>query len=148
MAHSNKAPKQWVLQSGATVTQYEAWKNNLLYTLSLDPANTPFLQKDASWTQQSRNSPNRGFTDDGDDVDENVRKTAVQKVYTLDMMLGQIANYAPINRATITKKSTSLNFIWKALRLHLGFQANGARILELADMSLSPGDKVLAFIPL
>ena len=48
MAHSNKAPKQWVLQSGATVTQYEAWKNNLLYTLSLDPANTPFLQKDAS----------------------------------------------------------------------------------------------------
>ena len=74
-------------------------------------------------------------------MDVNIRKTAAQKVYTLEMMLGQIANYAPINRASITKNSTSLNYIWKALRLHLGFQTNGARILDLADMSLSPGER-------
>ena len=68
-------------------------------------------------------------------------------------MLGQIANYAPINRATIVKQSTSLKDVWKAIRLHLGFQSNGARVLDLAGMCLKPGERpedlyqrLLAFI--
>ena len=141
MAHSHRAPKQWVLQSDSSVTQYEAWKNNLLYTLSLDPVNIPFIAKDASWLKQSKNNAKRGFTDDGEGVAENKRRTADQKVYALDMMLGQIANYSPINRATIVKNSTSMNSIWKALRQHLGFQANGARMLDLADLCLNPGER-------
>ena len=30
---------------------------------------------------------------------------------------------------------------YRALRQHLGFQANGARVLDLADMSLKPGER-------
>ena len=56
-------------------------------------------------------------------------------------MLGQIANFSPINRSTIVKSSTSLGFVWKAIRQHLGLQASGARILELSDMSLKSGER-------
>ena len=126
MAHSHRAPKQWVLQSDASVTQYESWKNNLLYTLSLDPLNTPFLAKGATWLKQSRNNPKRGLTDDAAGVEN--RKTADQKVYALELMLGQIANFQPMNRATIVKNSTSMDSIWKALRQHLRIQSNGGTV--------------------
>ena len=56
-------------------------------------------------------------------------------------MLGQIANYAPINTSTIVKNSTSLNDVWKAIRQHYGFKANGAPVLDLADMTLQPGER-------
>ena len=70
------------------------------------------------------------------------------------MMLGQIANYAPIiNRNTITKHSTSLKSVWTAIRQHLGCQQSGARILDLADMTLEPNERpedlyqrILAFV--
>ena len=141
MASSYKAPKQWVLQSDASVTQFESWMNNIIFTLTLDPINTQFLKDNATWLKKTKANPNRGFTDDGEGIAEAKRLTAVQKVAALELMLGQIANYAPINRGTIVKNSTSLKSIWKALRQHLGFQANGARVLDLADMSLNPGQR-------
>ena len=141
MASSYKAPKQWVLQSDASVTQFESWKNNLLFTLSLDPINAQFLKDNATWLKKTKANPKRGLADDGDGVAEAKRLTADQKVAALELMLGQIANYAPINRGTIVKSSISLKSVWKALRQHLGFQANGARVLDLADMSLKPGER-------
>ena len=48
MASSLKAPKQWMLQSDADVTQFESWRNNLLFTLSLDDNYKPFLKSDAT----------------------------------------------------------------------------------------------------
>ena len=53
-----KAPKQWTLQSDATVTQYEAWRQNLMYTLSLDTSFTPYIKKDASWKKYTKADPN------------------------------------------------------------------------------------------
>jgi len=142
MASSYKAPKQWVLQSDASVTQFESWKNNIIFTLTLDPINTQFLKDNATWLKKTKANPKRGFEDDGEAIaDANKRLTAVQKVAALELMLGQIANYVPINRGTIVKNSTSLKSVWKALRQHLGFQANGARVLDLADMSLNPGER-------
>ena len=149
-----KAPKQWTLQSDATVTQYEAWRQNLMYTLSLDTSFTPYIKKDASWKKYRKADPNRDFVDDGAAVAEAIRKTAEQKVYALEMMLGQIANYAPIiNRNTITKHSTSLKSLWTVIRQHLGCQQSGARILDLADMTLEPNERpedlyqrILAFV--
>ena len=101
MANSYKAPKQWALQSDATVTQYEAWKNNLLFTLSLDTVNTNFLLDTTTWSKQTRANPNRGLAEDAETVEANRRMPAVQKANALQIMLGQIANYAPINRSTI-----------------------------------------------
>jgi hypothetical protein len=46
------------------------------------------------------------------------------------MLLGQIANYAPIiSRNTIVKNSVSIDSIWQAIRLHYGFQTSGAHFL-------------------
>ena len=127
MASSLKAPKQWMLQSDADVTQFESWRNNLLFTLSLDDNYKPFLKSDATWGKKTKANPKRGFTDT-----EN-GQTADQKVYLLELMLGQIANYSPINRSTITKNSTSLASVWSAIRQHLNIEANGARVLDLAN---------------
>ena len=153
MASSHRAPKQWSLASDASVTEYESWKNNLVYSLSLDPMSLPFLKSDVSWLKQSKANPKCGFVDDGEDIAAANRRTADQKVYALELMLGQIANFSPINRSTIVKSSTSLAYVWKAIRQHLGLQATGARVLELADMCLKPGERyedlyqrLLAFI--
>ena len=141
MAHSYKAPKQWPLPSDATVNQYEAWKNNLIFTLSLDSVNSHFLKDDTTWQKQKKSVVHRGFTDDPTTVEATKRLTAAQKASALTLMLGQIANYSPINRSTIIKDSTCLKDVWKAIRQHLGFQATGARTLDLADMSLKPGER-------
>ncbi len=136
MASSLKAPKQWMLQSDADVTHFESWKNNLLFTLSLDDNYKPYLKADATWLKKTKANPKRGFTDD-----VGGGKTADQKVYLLELMLGQIANYSPINRSTITKNSTSLTAVWNAIRQHLNIQSNGARVLDLANLALIPGER-------
>ena len=141
MANSYKAPKQWSLHSDADVSEYEKWKNNLLFTFSTEPLYATFLGSDVTWLKQTKARPKRGFTDDVEPIPEASRKTATQKVYALELMLGQIANYAPINRGTIVKSSTSLASVWKAIRQHLNIQATGARILDLASMSLNPGER-------
>ena len=141
MAKSYRAPDQWTLPSGATVNQYEAWKNNLLFTLSLDNVNAMFLKDGVTWGKDAKNNPHRGFTDDADTVEQSKRLTASQKATALNLMLGQIANYSPINRSTIVKNSTCLKDVWKAIRLHCGFQKNGAGVLDWADISLKPGER-------
>ena len=123
MASSYRAPKQWALASDATVNSYEAWKNNLIFTLSLDSINTQFLKDNATWGKLTKANPDRGFTGDDTTVEQSKRLTASQKASALNLMLGQIANYSPINRNTIVKNSTCLNDVWKAIRQHYGFQA-------------------------
>jgi hypothetical protein len=63
------------------------------------------------------------------------RRTAAQKVTHLEMMLGQIANYAPvISRNTIVRNSTSISGVWQAIRQHYGLQSTGSRFLDLANI--------------
>ncbi|KAI0228085.1 hypothetical protein LSAT2_021433, partial [Lamellibrachia satsuma] len=84
--------------------------------------------------------PNRGFTDD--DVIASGGRTALQQVYMLELMLGQIANYCPvISRNTIVKNSTSLSCIWQTIRLHYGFQSTGAHFLDFADIQLQADER-------
>ena len=67
------------------------------------------------------------------------RRTAAQKVTQLEMMLGQIANYAPIiSRSSIVKNSRSISGDWQTIRQHYGLQLTGSRFLDLANISLKP----------
>ena len=91
-----RAPKQWSLTTTETITSIEAWENNLKYILSLDHNFAPFLTAGATWLKKTNASPLRGFTDDDEDIPQIQRRTAAQKVTHLEMMLGQIANYAPL----------------------------------------------------
>nr|XP_022310274.1 uncharacterized protein LOC111115730 isoform X2 [Crassostrea virginica] len=76
---ANRAPKQWCLTKVETVNSYENWRQNLLYTLSLDPNFLPYLEEGATWGKKTRANPHRNFVDDGDDVPEANRKTRAQK---------------------------------------------------------------------
>ena len=127
-----KALKQWSLTENETANTFEAWKNNLVFILSLEDKFTPFLQPDASWGKKTKTNLSRGFTG----------KSATNRAATLDLMLGQIANFAPvISRNTIIKNSTSLKTIWDAIRLYYGIQSNGARFLDFVTIQSSPSKR-------
>ena len=71
------------------------------------------------------------FANDGAGVDAADRKTAAEKVSSLELMLGQIANFCTvILRNMIVKNSTSLKDIWQLIRLHFGFQSTGSHFLD------------------
>ena len=142
MASNTRAPKQWQLSKNETLNSFTNWKENLLYTLSLDSNYSPFLVDGFSWLKKSAATPTRGLTNDGESVPVSQRLTAVQKNTKLDLMLGQIANYATIiSRNSIVKNSTSLNDIWIKIREHYGFQTNGSRFLDLSHIQLAAGER-------
>ena len=61
----------------------------------------------------------------------------------LEMILGQIANYAPIiSRNTIVKNSTSIDSIWQAIRLNdYDFQTSGSHFLDFAGIKLQSDER-------
>ena len=141
MAHSNRAPKQWQLTTNETLNSFTNWKENLCYTLSLDAAFKPLLRDGVTWQKQTAATPTRGFTDDPETVTTN-RQTKEEKVATLNLMLGQIANYATvISRNQLIKNSVSLTDIWDKIRQHYGFHTTGSRFLDLANVRLQPAER-------
>ena len=136
---SNKAPKQKELTSHETLNSFKNWKANLLYTLALDKAFTPFLKDGCTWRKLSSVNPARGFTDDPDGPN---KQTKEEKCATLNLMLGHIANWATvISRNQIVNNSTSLNDVWDKIRQHYGFHATGSRFLDLTAIKLEAGDR-------
>ena len=135
--NSIRAPKQWSLTKHESITSFEAWRQNLQYSLSLDPNFAPFLADTFTWQKKSSTAPNRGLTSDGNAVPEAHRRTAAQKNVHLELMLGQIANFCPvISRNTIVKNTTSVKSIWQAIRSHFGFQSTGAHFLDFSNIKL------------
>ena len=141
MATSARAPKQWCLTRDETLSSFQAWKQNLLYILSLDLNFKPFLEPGVTWTKKTSANPTRGLTSDGNDIPKQQRRTANEKAADLHLMLGKIANFCPIiARNTFEKNSTSINDIWQAIRIHFGFQTTGSHFLDLADIKLEPNE--------
>ncbi|CAC5413942.1 unnamed protein product [Mytilus coruscus] len=139
-----RAPKQWSLSKKETITSFEAWKQNLQYTLPLDQNFAAFLVDGFTWLKKTNANPLRGIADDGEEVAEANRRTAAQKCTHLDLMLGQIANYCPIilrNTILVIKNSTSINSIWQSIRLHYGFQSTGGHFLDFNSIFLEPNDR-------
>ncbi len=133
---SVRAPKQWSLTKIETITSFEAWRQNLQYTLSLDPNFAAFLVDDSTWEKRTNANPLRGFTDDADGTPN--ARTAAQKATHLELMLGQKANFCSIvSRNTIVKNATSIKNMWQSIRLHYGFQSSGALSLTLTISGFS-----------
>ena len=142
MASTHRAPKQWCLSKSETITNFENWRQNLLYTLSLDSNFAPFPAEGITWGKNTKPEPLRGFPDDGETVRAASRLTAQQKVNFFELMLGQIANYCPIiSRNTLVKNSTSIQSIWNTIRQHFGFQITGAHFIDFADIDLEPNER-------
>ena len=141
--NSNRAPKQWSLTKNETITTFEAWRQNLQCSLSLDANFAPFLADTFTWLKKSSTAPTRGLESDGDDIPTTRRRTAFQKNLHLDLMLGQIANFCPvISRSSIVKNSTSISSMWQAIRAHYGFQSTGARFLDFPDIKLEVDERL------
>ena len=137
---SNKAPKQWQLTTNETLNSFKNWKENLVYTLSLDQSFAPYLKDGVTWGKLTSSTPSRGFTDDATTVAN--AKTKEEKCTTLNLMLGQIANYATvISRNQIIKNSVSLNDIWDKIRQHYGFHTTGSRFLYLSTIRQLPSER-------
>ena len=140
--NSNRAPKQWSLTKNEAITTFEAWRQNLQYSLSLDANFAPFLADNFTWLKKSSTSPNRGLEPDGDDVLTTRQRTTFQKNLHLELMLGQIANFCPvISRSSIVKNSTSISSVWQAIRAHYSFQSTGARFLDLCNIKLEVDER-------
>ena len=138
---THRAPKQWSLTKKETATSFENWKQNLLYTLKLDPSFASYVKDGAQWAKKAKSVPNRGFVDDGEEVMVAAnRLTAVQKAATLEIMLGQIANYCPVISRNSIINSTCLPNIWQLIRLHYGLQSTRGHFLDLADIDMLPDD--------
>ena len=134
---TTRAPKQWSLTKHETITSFEAWKQNLQYTLLLDMNFAAFLGDHVTWQKKSTTSPTRGFTNDDEDVPIARRRTVQQKYTYLELMLGQIANFClVIFRNSIVKTPTSVQSIWQAIRMHYGFQSTGAHFLNFSNIKL------------
>jgi len=131
MASTHRALKQWYFSKVENINSFEQWKQNQLYTLSLDSNFVQFLAKGVTWQMKTRTQtqwrrrPNRRHC------------TVHQKVNFLELMLGQIASYCPIiSRITLVKNSTSLEFIWQTIREHFGFQVAGVHFIDFSDIHL------------
>ena len=135
-----RAPKQEQLTKTETLISFNNWKENLMYILSIDDNFKQFCVEGVTWGKKTSTSPTRGFTDDADTVANH--QTKEQKCANLDLMLGQIANYATIiSRNQITKSSTSLNDIWNKIREHYGFHQTGSRFLDLSAIRLEVSER-------
>ena len=138
MAHV-RFPKPYSLTKRETVASFEAWLNNQLCNLNLEPTFAPFLVRDAVWLAESDDDhPHRGLLDDP--AGANAR-TAAQKCVSLELMLGQIASYAPVIARAQILNCTRLSEIWADLRLHYGFLVTGTQIFELMGMKLEPEER-------
>ena len=135
-----RVPKNRQLTSEETLNSFKAWKENLVFSFSLEDDFKPFLAEGITWGRWTSTNTNRGFTDDESTVQN--RKTKEDKVNALNLMLGQIANHATvISRNEIVKESTSLANIWEKIRQHYGFHTTGARFLDLTTLKQNPGER-------
>ena len=142
MASSPRAPKQWSLSKNESINSFENWRQNLVYTLSLDSNFAPFLADGTTWGKKTKTHPVRGLAGDGETVPLSKGHTARQKVNFLELMLGQIANYCPvISRNTLVKNSTSIQSVWNVIRAHFGFQITGAHFLDFANLHLEANER-------
>ena len=140
-----RPPRQWVLTETETITSFANWKSNILYHLSLSPEFAPFLELE--WTKYSVANPNRGLVSDGEEVPEAAnRKTAVQKWIILDRMLGIVPQFSPsLLRNDITKKSTSLSWVWARIRKHYSFTQSEVNFLRLHTIQRETDERYETF---
>ena len=154
MDYKGLVPKQTKLTENETPTSFNIWVDSVNFHTILDNRFERFTIKDDLGEWKPSAVTNRGYTNDGESVAENVRLTAVQKCAYLKILLGSIASWAPvISNQWITEESTSLNSIYDKLRAHYHFRKTGSRILDISSFKLNQNEsrealweRMLAFV--
>ena len=115
------------------------WTQAITFHIVSDSKFSRYLDDNdlGSWGPLS--STNRGFKNDAESVDKEIKMTGARKAQVLQILLGSVATFAPVISCTyITEQATSLEQIFNRLRGHYGFRVTGGKILELAQFSLLP----------
>ena len=89
-SNAQRAPKQWQLTKNETITSYEGWKQNLVYTLSLDNNFSTFLADGFCWEKKSTSCPYRGITDDCTDVAASQRRIKIRRALSKARLIQDI----------------------------------------------------------
>ena len=135
-----KARKPEILTERETISSFSSWKQNLEFHLASCNDFSEFIAPNAEWRQAS--VLNRGLTDGtGDNA-----KTAVQKHFILEHMIGLIVSYCPETiRIEIQRKYTSLKWIWSRVSRHYGFNKSKVNFLKLATLKFKEGERYEGF---
>ena len=133
---SHRGFKQWRLsKTDETISSFEDWKSNLLFTLKQDKDFSPFLKKGVTWSKKKVDPVKRGLLDLGG-------KTAEDRASDLELMLESISSFCPpVRKSSILDNSRSLDDVWQAIRLHYGFKTSGANFLDFVDIKLEAGER-------
>lgn len=126
------------------------WNHNVIWGMASKPTVYSFVGCKFrtipswcfTWLKTTPATRLRGLQNNDEDVAENIRHTAEQKVIHLELLLCQIANFCPVvSRNTIVKNSTSVNSIWQSIRQHYGFQSSGSNFLNFDNIHLEAGER-------
>lgn len=135
-----KARKLEPLTERETISSFSSWKQNLEFHLASCNDFAQFISPSAVWAPAA--TPHRGLADD----DKETGKTAVQKAFILEHMIGLIASYCPETiRIEVQRKCTSLKWIWSRVRRHYGFNKSEVNFLKLATVKFREGERYEAF---
>ena len=132
-----KARKLEPLTERETISSFASWKQNLEFHLASCNDFAQFIAPNVVWGTQS--AINRG-------LEASSSKTAVQRAYILNHMIGLIVSYCPETiRIEIQRKCTSLGWIWSRVRRHYGFNKSEVNFLKLATVKFQDGERYEAF---
>ena len=143
MANLRHGPKIRELSSKETIATLESWKNTVIYGLRLNTDFRPYLQDGVVFGKKSKNKPYRDLKDDQrvDIIKEEgqpdrevvvIIKSREEKTIEVDLLLDQIANYAPsIPRNDITKDCKSLREVWIQIRQYYNKQPTGSLLNDV-----------------
>lgn len=137
-----KARKLEPLTEKESISSFASWKQNLEFHLASCNDFAIYISPTAEWSTAA--VTNRGLTDDADTADKG--KTAVQKAFILEHMIGLIVSYCPETiRIEIQRKCTSLKWIWARVRRHYGFNKSEVNFLKLSTIKFKEGERYEAF---
>lgn len=97
----------WALSKKETSSTFKNWRSNIAYSLSLNLDFSDFFEPGFTWEEKTHDNPTWGLIAG---TGEHAR-TAVQRAGALEVMLGQIACWAPVvARSLITRDALSLQY--------------------------------------
>ena len=138
MSNLQHGPKARCLQAKETGTTLESWKANIIYGLRLNPDFRQYLNPGVVFGAKNRHYPLRDLTDICERQQEDDGKGGTKEVLVIvksrqercndvDLMLEQIANYAPnVPRSDIVRDCGSLAEVWKVIKQFYNQQESGS----------------------
>ena len=132
-------PKARSLTPSETLATFEIWRQNIIYGLRLNHDFRPYLVDGFEWGRKSRLKPTRNLTDVPEVKDVSPARSKEDQVVDVDLLLDQIANYAPmIPRNDIVRDCGSLDEVWQKIRLYYNLQSTGSLLNECFNIKRQP----------